>query len=61
MYASQVESRKLTFSVSGMLWNRSLVMLDQETKSLWSHILGQAMRGPLKGTRLEVIPSTMTD
>lgn len=42
-----------------MLWNRSLVMLDKETKSLWSHILGKAMSGPLKGTQLEIIPAEM--
>ena len=47
--------------VSGMLWNRSLVMLDLETKSLWSHILGKAMKGKMEGTELEVLPSVMTD
>jgi len=57
VYASKVNGRRLTFVVSGMLWGRSLVMMDKETGSLWSHILGKAMSGPLKGTRLEVIPS----
>jgi hypothetical protein len=42
----------LTFAVSGMLWNRSLVMIDRETESLWSHLLGEAMQGPLKGSVL---------
>ncbi len=51
----------MTFVVSGMLWNRSLVMMDQETRSLWSHILGKAMRGPLQGEQLQQIPSVMTD
>lgn len=36
-------------------------MQDLETESLWSHILGECMEGELKGTRLEVIPSVMTD
>ena len=40
-----------------MLWNRSLVMYDVETKSNWSHILGRAMDGEMKGTRLEMLPS----
>ena len=40
---------------------RSLVMADQETGSLWSHILGEAMAGPLKGTVLTILPSAMTD
>ena len=59
MYASKVGAQKLTFSVSGMLWNRSLVMLDIETESLWSHILGEAMAGELKGQVLKSIPSDM--
>ncbi len=61
MYASNVKEKKLTFVVSGMLWNRSLVMKDLETESLWSHILGQSMAGELKDTQLKSIPSVMTD
>jgi hypothetical protein len=41
------------------LWNRSLVMMDIETGSLWSHILGEAMQGELKGTQLESLPCDM--
>lgn len=44
-----------------MLWNRSLVMSDPETGTLWSHLLGKAMAGKLKGQRLEQIPCVMTD
>lgn len=51
----------MTLAVSGMLWQRSLVMIDSETKSLWSQLLGRAMDGPLKGKSLETIPSVMTD
>ena len=60
VYASEVGGKKLTLHVSGMLWNRSLVMRDLETKSLWSHILGECMAGELKGKELELIPSVMT-
>lgn len=65
MYASQVQQsdtdpQKLTFFVSGKLWGRSLVMQDRETGSEWSHILGRAMEGKLKGTKLTIIPSVMT-
>ncbi len=42
-----------------MLWNRSLVMIDEETRSLWSHLLGEAMQGPLQGTQLEAVPAEM--
>lgn len=61
MYVRTVKGKELTFQVSGKLWKRGLVMSDVETKTLWSHILGKAMRGELKGTVLESIPSTMTD
>ena len=44
-----------------MLWQRSLVMIDMETKSLWSHLLGRAMRGHLKGSELTALPSVITD
>lgn len=43
-----------------MLWNRSLVMRDLETGSLWSHILGRAMRGPLLGKVLTILPAELT-
>jgi hypothetical protein len=61
VYARDVGGRTLTFGVSGLLWNRSLVMYDEETGSLWSHILGEAKQGPLRGKRLEQVPSVMTD
>ena len=43
-----------------MLWNRSLVMMDQETGGLWSHLLGRCMRGEMKGTELKPINSVLT-
>lgn len=61
MYAADVKKQKLTFGVSGMLWNRSLVMYDKETGTLWSHILGEAMDGKLKGETLDQVPCVMTD
>lgn len=61
MYAAEVEGKQLNFAVSGMLWKRSLVMRDDETDSLWSHILGKCMKGELKGTTLEIHPSSLTD
>jgi len=42
-----------------MLWNRSLIMVDSPTNSLWSHLLGEAMQGTLKGKRLKLLPGEM--
>lgn len=44
-----------------MLWKRSLVMRDEETGSLWSHIRGECMEGDLKGARLTPVASLLTD
>jgi len=60
VYATNVEGQKLTFVVSGKLWNRSLIMMDVETETLWSHLLGRGMGGQHKGKLLETIPSDIT-
>ncbi len=53
-------SGPLTFGVSGLLYNSDLILYDRETESLWSQILGQAIAGPLRGTRLRSLPLTHT-
>ena len=58
MYARKVGDRTLTFGVSGLLVRNSLVMYDHETGSLWSHLSGQALAGPLAGEGLQLIAST---
>lgn len=60
MYARKVNGRTLTLGVSGKLWEGSLIMIDSESESSWSHMLGEAMRGPLQGEKLTPIPSVMT-
>ena len=47
------------FHVSGSLWNDNLVMVDEQTKSLWSQILGRAVVGERSGTILVPYPSTV--
>ena len=37
-----------------------LVMYDRQTDSLWSQLIGEAVDGPLKGTKLEFVPSWQT-
>lgn len=60
VYTTTVDQQTLHLAVSGMLWRRSLVMVDEETGTLWSHLLGKAMEGKLQGRRLQSIPSTLT-
>ncbi len=49
--------KPLTFGVSGKLWKDALIIYDRETGSLWSHVTGRAIRGPLVGTALTVLPA----
>jgi hypothetical protein len=48
------------FVVSGLLWKRDLVMYDTVSGSLWSQIAATAIRGPLLGEELTLVPSTLT-
>lgn len=58
MYARKLGDRTLTFGVSGLLVRNSLVMYDRETGSLWSHVTGEALDGPLAGKHLKLVAST---
>lgn len=60
MYARTVNGKVLTFGVSGKLVRNSLLMYDHETRSLWSHLTGSAIQGPLSGSQLTVLPATET-
>ncbi|MBI3129542.1 MAG: DUF3179 domain-containing protein [Candidatus Tectomicrobia bacterium] len=59
MYDRTLDDRKLTFGVSGKLWKNVLVMYDRQTGSLWSHLTGEAVVGPLTGQRLKTYPAAM--
>jgi hypothetical protein len=60
VYARDVSGRTLTFGVSGKLIRNSLVMFDRETGTLWSHLTGDALEGPLLGQHLQQVLSEQT-
>lgn len=61
MYDREVRKRALTFGVAGKLYRNSLILFDRQTHTLWSHLLGIAVQGPLAGAGLRVIPASFTD
>ena len=61
VFERRIAGRDFTFGVAGMLWHDNLVMYDTQTKSLWSQMLGEAMRGEMRSTRLELRHSVITD
>ncbi len=52
MYSREIDGKTYTFGVSGKLWRDALLMYDHQTRSLWSHITGEAIQGKLKGKKL---------
>lgn len=61
MYSRQIgEGAPASFGVSGKLWHGVLVMVDRETKSLWTQLDGRSIRGKLRGRRLEHLDSVYT-
>lgn len=60
MYDRNIAGRELTFGVSGKLHANSLIMYDHQTESLWSHLVGAAVAGPLKGAKLQPLQSIFT-
>jgi hypothetical protein len=61
VYAREINGQVYSFGVSGKLWANGLIMYDHQTDSLWSHVAGQAITGPLQGTKLRMLPATRTD
>jgi Protein of unknown function (DUF3179) len=57
VFDRRVNGRKLSFGVSGLLYQSDLVMYDRETESLWPQIATRAVSGPLAGAELRWLPS----
>jgi len=57
-----VRDRTHTFGSSGLLFRSNKLMYDRETQSLWHHMTGEPVVGPLaaSGIRLRVLPVVIT-
>lgn len=60
MYDREIDGNVHSFGVSGKLIMNVLVMYDRETETLWSQLLGEAVEGPLTGTKLDYVESLQT-
>ena len=61
VFDTKVNGRKLTFGVSGLLYQSDMLLYDHQTESLWSQIKSEAVTGSLTGARLKLLPSTHTN
>lgn len=60
VYSRQIAGKERSFGVSGLLYRSNVLMYDRNTESLWSQVKGEAVTGPLTGTELEILPSSLT-
>ena len=60
MYSRKVDGKTLTFEHARFLYQRSFVLYDRETLSLWIHTTGTSVIGKQKGKTLKFLPSTVT-
>jgi hypothetical protein len=54
-----IDGKLLDFGTSGKLYRSNLVMYDRQTQSLWPQALGEAVIGPLTGTKLRLVSVQM--
>ena len=60
VFSRQLDNQVVRFGVSGLLYNSDVLLYDDQTESLFSQILAQAISGPLVGKKLETLISTHT-
>ena len=60
MYERTLDGKVLEFGHEGILYEKSFVFYDKGTHSLWIHVTAEAVKGPLKGKRLQYFPSVLT-
>jgi len=60
VYGRRVAGETLAFGHEGLLYRGSFVLYDRGTRSLWVHVTGECVAGPLAGERLEFLPSVVT-
>ena len=60
VHRRQVDDETLIFGVHGALWGNAMTWWDHSTGSVWSQPFGEAILGPRKGQRLELMSSQFT-
>ena len=61
VHRREVNGAPTLFGNQGALWGNAMTWWDHRTGSIWSQPLGEAIAGPLKGVRLELLPSSLTE
>jgi hypothetical protein len=54
VWRAEIDGRKLSFHLTGIN-NQNFLMQDEQTGSWWQQVTGEAVFGPLRGRRLELV------
>lgn len=60
VHRRELEGRPIVLGSQGDLYGGAMTWWDHETGSVWSQPTAEAIAGPLRGSRLELLPSTLT-
>jgi len=60
VHRRSIEGREVAFGNQGALFGNAMTWFDYDTGSVWSQPLGEAILGPAKGAKLDLLPSTLT-
>ncbi len=60
VHRREIDGAEIVLGNQGALWGNAMTWWDHDTGSIWSQPLGEAILGPRKGQRLELLPSTLT-
>jgi hypothetical protein len=54
VWRAEIDGRRLRFHLAGIN-NQNFLMQDEETGSWWQQVTGEAVQGPMKGRRLDLV------
>jgi hypothetical protein len=60
VHRRSIDGEPILLGNQGALWGNAMTWWDHGTGSVWSQPKGEAILGPLKGTKLELLPSTLS-
>lgn len=60
VHRREIDGVELVFGNQGALYKNAMTLFDHETGSVWSQPFGEAILGPRRGDRMELLPSQMT-
>jgi len=60
VHRREIDGQEIVLGNHGALWANAMTWYDHETGSIWSQPIGEAILGPLKGAKLDLLPSTLT-